>query len=500
MSKANLASYYHVVAERCKELPLRQEVLEGYKITKPKDDETVLDAMRMLASTLYSLGRRPEARRLRQEAYEIRKTLIAQSRINMLQLESDHAESLSDEGWLLKSLEIRKRVLNEWKRYYGHRRHDILLAMTRLATGYSQAGMKVEARELRDETLALHRQYYGEEHHGTLKTMEHLASSKAELGNLDEALALQNRVVQIQSKKYGENHRQVLPAKDKLGSLLFRHGSQQQQMQGLRLKQEVLSTRRTQLGPVHQETLTAMDRLAICLDKLRRFEDSARLRRELIVLRSSNIKAGDDKVHPETLRAIMALANNYDRIHDKGREGTQETKRRKCFRCSLDMQRPFNQYEWWDSQTVEDLVDKISRHDLNSGHEDLAVVASHIRRSVQRHVEGTFGVEHRVTLDLKIQISGCEACAKRTMRAIEILREVEPVLEQQRGKDDAELVRVKKLLGEHLQYVGIKDEEHENAPLAGLRSWRHTIAQAGVSFLRRIIIFLCCCGQHDIKV
>jgi tetratricopeptide (TPR) repeat protein len=499
MSKANLASYYHVAVERCKELPLRKEVLEGYKITKPKDDETVLDSMRMLASTLYSLGRRPEARRLRQEVYEIRATLTSRSRIKMLQLESDYAESLSDEGWWLQSLEIRKRVLDEWKRSYGHRRHDILLAMTRLATGHSQAGMKAEARDLRNQTLDRHRQYYGEEHHGTLEAMEHLASSEAELGNLEEALALQNRVVKIQNEKYGENHRQVLSAKDKLGSLLFRHGSQQEQRQGLRLKREVLSTRRSQLGRGHQETLMAMDRLAICLEKLRKFEDSARLRRKLIVLRSSNIKAGEDKVHPETLRAIMALADNYDRIHDKGRERRGETKRRKYFHSSLDMQRPFNQCDWWDSQTVEDLVDKISRHDLNVGHEDLAIVASHIRRSVQRHVEGTFGLEHRVTLDLKIQISGCEACAKRTMKAIEILREVEPVLEQQRGKYDAELVRVKRLLGEHLKYVGIKDEEHENAPLAGFRLWRHRIALAGVSFLR-CIIFLCCCGQHDMEV
>lgn len=494
MSKANLAKYYHVTGERCKELPLRQEVLEGYKIAKPKNDEAVLDAMRMLASTLYSLGRRPEAHKLRQEAFEIRKTLEAQSRINMLQLESDLAESLSDEGWWLQSLEIRKRMVDEWKRSWGHRRHDILLAMTRLATGYSQARMKVEARELRGETLALHDQYYGEEHHGTLEAMEHLASSEAELGNLEEALALQNRVVEIQNKKYaGENHRQVLLAKDKLGSLLFRHGSQQQREQGLRLKREVLVTRRVQLGPEHQETLMAMDRLAICLDKLGKFEHSARLRRKLINLRSSHLKAGDGKVHPETLRAIMALADNYDRLHDKRRERSKGTKHRQCFHRSLDMQRPVNQYEWWDSQAVEDLVDKIGCHDLNVGHENLAVIASHIRKSVQRHVEETFGLVHRVTLDLKTQISGCEACAKRTMKAIEILREVASVLEQQRGKDDAEVVRVKKLLRKHLQYVGIKDEVHESAPLAGLRLWRHKIVLAGVSLLR-CIRFISCCG------
>jgi tetratricopeptide (TPR) repeat protein len=492
MAKADLASYYHVLGERSEELRLRQEVLDGYKIIKSKDDETILEAMRMLASTLYSLGRRPEAYRIRQEVYEIRKTLEGRPRLKMLQLESDLAESLSEEGWWLKSLEIRKRIVDEAKKAWGHCRHLILLAMTRLATGYSQAKMKDEARDLRRETLALHKGYYGEEHHGTLEAMEHLASSEAELGNLEEALSLQNQVVKFQMRKYAEeSHRQVLLAKDKLGSLLFRHGNWEQKRQGLKLKRKVLEYRRQKLGPEHRETLIAMERLAICLDKLGKSEDSARLRRKLVILRSRHLKTGDGKVHPETLRAVMALADNYDKLYHKQREQSQGVRHRQCFRRSIDMQKPFNQYEWWDSEIFEDLVDKIGRHDVISGHGDLAVIAFHIRKSVQRHVEDTFGPKHRVTLELKTQISDCEACAKQTMKAIEILTEVVAILEQQRGKDDAEVARLRKLRREHMQYLGINDEEHESVPLAGLRSWRHKVVLVGASLLR-CIKYLCC--------
>jgi tetratricopeptide (TPR) repeat protein len=500
--KANLARYYHVMGERCKELLLRQEVLRSYKTTRPKDDEAVLEAMRMLASTFYSLGRRPEARRLRQEAYDIRKTLSAESRINMLQLESDRAESLSDDGWWVESLKIRKKIFDEWKRSWGHRRHDILLAMTRLAMGYSQARRRDEARELRRETLALHKQYYGEEHYGTLEAMEHLASSEAELGDFAAALELQERVVNIQREKYAgerESHRQVLLAKDKLGSLLFRHGSQQQKEQGLKLKQEVLKFQQMRVGPEHQETLIAMDRLAICLNKLGKFEDSARFQQELITLRSSNLKACDDKVHPETLRAIMALADNYDRIHNTSKKKSPGTKHWQCCRRGLDMQRPFNQHEWCDSETIEDLVGKIGSHDFNKDYDSLALIASHIRKSVQLPVEETFGLKHRVTLDLKIQISGCEASAKRTTKAIEILEEVVPILEQQRGKDDTEVVRVRKLLREHLQFIGIKDEKHENSQLARFASLTH-IVDLVEDFLLRCLRILCRGRQREAEV
>jgi hypothetical protein len=163
------------------------------------------------------------------------------------------------------------------------------------------------------------------------------------------------------------------------------------------------------------------------------------------------------------------------------------------------MQKPFNQYEWWDSEIFEGLVDKIGCQDVFTGQGDLAVIAFHIRKSVQRYVEDTFGPKHRVTLELKTQISGCEACAKQTMKAIEILTDVVAILEQQRGKDDAEVMRVGKLRWEHMQYVGINDEEHESVPLAGLRSWRHKLVLVGASLLR-CIGYLCCFFYNETGV
>lgn len=180
-----------------------------------------------------------------------------------------------------------------------------------LSGTYWQLGQGNEAAELQSEVLQAHISLFGENHPDTLKVIDVLGESRWQQGKFTKSLELHERAFNGMTRILGPDHENTLKAADNLGRAhaTFWRMEKARELHGM----AVAGMRNnSKLGPMHLDTLVAMDHLALAYleispNKYNSGEDLDRANELLVeVLRSREKKLG--KEHPYTLWAAANLA------------------------------------------------------------------------------------------------------------------------------------------------------------------------------------------------
>ena len=174
-----------------------------------------------------------------------------------------------------------------------------------------QLGEGNEAAELQSQVLQAHLSSFGEEHPETLKVIDILGESCWQQGQFTKSLELHERAFTGMTRILGPGHENTLKAADNLGRA---HATFWRMNQARELHTMAVAGMRdhSNLGPMHLDTLVAMDHLAT--DYLEKTpheyngeEDLDRAYQLLVeVVASREKKLG--KEHPYTLWAVANLA------------------------------------------------------------------------------------------------------------------------------------------------------------------------------------------------
>lgn len=180
-----------------------------------------------------------------------------------------------------------------------------------LSGTYLQLGQGNEAAELQSQVLQAHINSFGEEHPETLKVMDVLGESRWQQGRFTQSLELHERAFNGMTLVLGSGHENTLKAADNLGRA---HATFWRMEQARELHAIAVAGMRknSRLGPMHLDTLVAMDHLAIAYLEINPNEYNSgkdlEVAHELLVevLASREKKLG--KEHPYTLWAAANLA------------------------------------------------------------------------------------------------------------------------------------------------------------------------------------------------
>ena len=180
-----------------------------------------------------------------------------------------------------------------------------------LSGTYWQLGEGNEAAELQSEVLQAHVSLFGEEHPETLKVMDILGESRWQQGQFSNSLELHKRAFDGMTRELGPDHENTLKAANNLGRA---HATFWRMKQARELLTMAVAGMRTnvKLGPMHLDTLVAMDHLALAYLEITPFEFNGGKDLDCAyallveVLSSREKKLG--KEHPYTLWAAANLA------------------------------------------------------------------------------------------------------------------------------------------------------------------------------------------------
>ncbi len=173
-----------------------------------------------------------------------------------------------------------------------------------LSVTYWQLGQGNEAAELQSQVLQAHVTLFGEEHPDTLKVMDVLGESRWQQGQFTKSLELHEKAFFAMTRILGPDHDNTLKAADNLGRA---HATFWRMDKARELHAMAVDGMRnnSKLGPMHLDTLVAMDHLALAYlemnpNECNSGEDLDRAYELLIeVLSSRKKKLG--KEHPYTL-------------------------------------------------------------------------------------------------------------------------------------------------------------------------------------------------------
>ena len=180
-----------------------------------------------------------------------------------------------------------------------------------LSGTYWHLGQGNEAAELQSQVLQAHINLFGEEHSDTLKVMDILGESRWQQGRFTESLELHERAFEGMMPILGLRHENTLKAADNLGRAHVSFWRMEQARKLHAMAVEGMRDNR-KIGPMHLDTLVAMDNLALTyLEKnpieYNSGEDIDRAYEILVeVVDSRQRKLG--KEHPYTLWATANLA------------------------------------------------------------------------------------------------------------------------------------------------------------------------------------------------
>ena len=180
-----------------------------------------------------------------------------------------------------------------------------------LSGTYWALGEGNEAAELQSQVLQAYINMFGEEHPDTLKVMDVLGESRWQQGQFTKSLELHTRAFNGMTRILGPDHESTLKATDNLGRA---HSTFWRMEKARELHVMAVNGMRnnSNLGPMHLDTLVAMDHLALAYleinpNEYNTGEDLDRAHKLLFEVLNSRIKKLG-KEHPYTLWAAANLA------------------------------------------------------------------------------------------------------------------------------------------------------------------------------------------------
>jgi serine/threonine protein kinase len=177
------------------------------------------------------------------------------------------------------------------------------LRMT-LGTSFLYLGEAETAATQFQSARELYTDHRGPDHPDTLGSVERLAASYADLGRHAEALRLRTEVLNSRKAKLGYDHADTLAS---MGALASSYNDLARHAEARELREQVLSLRRGRQGTDHPDTLASMRDLAASYYFLGRHAEALRLREEALALRTARLGCN----HPDTLLSLFDVAASY---------------------------------------------------------------------------------------------------------------------------------------------------------------------------------------------
>ena len=131
-----------------------------------------------------------------------------------------------------------------------------------LSSTYWHLGQGNEAAELQSQVLQAHINLFGEEHPDTLKVMDALGESRWQQGQWMDSLLLHEQAFEGMRPKLGLQHEDTLKAADHLGRAHTTFWRMEQARKFHAMAVTGMKTNK-KLGPMHLDTLVALDNLAL---------------------------------------------------------------------------------------------------------------------------------------------------------------------------------------------------------------------------------------------
>jgi tetratricopeptide (TPR) repeat protein len=300
-AQANLAQSYYCLGHKEKSFTIREIVYQARTATQFGGGvyERV-QSMRALATSHFSMGRRPEALELRQEALELGQDLSALIVTDMM---SELAESLEDDGQVLAARELLKEVLKRCQSEQS--RGSLHHARVALAHSDTLLGDPDKARELlREESLMEPKETY------TNRESElqfQAAKIKARLGDVIFAKpaleGLHNATDNLDNK---------LHIMETLATMETDGGER------LRIRREILKQAEESWGIHSRDTLLARYRIGNSHLENGEYLKAESIYKEVCDLQEKHLfsrKAGEKVAHPDVMKTKAKLAETYRRLY-----------------------------------------------------------------------------------------------------------------------------------------------------------------------------------------
>ena len=169
---------------------------------------------------------------------------------------------------------------------------------------YAERGKFKEARRHLQATRETLVQVLGEDNDKTLTATRALAGIYWGLDKPGDAIVLQRRVVDIQKARLGPLHEETLRAMNDLGKSYWLHGCYEEALELQTVTAERMKAIFRPPDPRYKDTLAALDGLGVTLGSWRRYQESLEIHQQVLSARSKII--GD--THLDTLSTSSNVA------------------------------------------------------------------------------------------------------------------------------------------------------------------------------------------------
>jgi tetratricopeptide (TPR) repeat protein len=266
-----------------------------------RDDLVYLSSRNTLGLLLMHRGDPSAARKVLEEVYEARSSVLGSENLETLRAARDLVQALYGQGHLVQAAELQDRVVEKFIAILGPNDLETVTSLAYQATIFFGNGRHEHARALEEQVLEARRQVLGEDHPDTLLAKLNLAITVSVLGKRSEARAMEEQVVEARRRVLGEDHPGTLMAKLHLAETLFLQGA----LNAARtLEGQVVEARRRVLGEDHPDTLMAKANLGTTLVAMGDLDQGRTLHEEVLEARGRVL--GEDA--PATLDAKLSLA------------------------------------------------------------------------------------------------------------------------------------------------------------------------------------------------
>jgi eukaryotic-like serine/threonine-protein kinase len=227
-----------------------------------KDPELQARMMKVMGTAYSNLGLHQRAQSLFEHSIQIDSSAMGPENPETLNAMKLLAWSLFQQGQLAEAERLQRRVLEIQRRVLGPENLDTLDSMGDLAMIVGEAGNLAEAEKLNREELEKKKHLLGPEASNTLVAMDNLATVLARESQLAEAEKLEQETLEIQLRVFGSENLRAISSMINLAGIQMDEGRYEEAEKGFR---QALDLEKRVLGPDQPETALTMYNLACIL-------------------------------------------------------------------------------------------------------------------------------------------------------------------------------------------------------------------------------------------
>ncbi|CAN5711107.1 hypothetical protein BH09PLA1_BH09PLA1_03270 [soil metagenome] len=275
--------------------PLSRESLQRLRRDFGDDHPDTLIAMGGLRALLQARGKYAEAEPLAREVLDRNRRAHGSDHPDTMRALNNMGALYANEGKIADAEPYFREVVDRSRRIMGDDHGDTITAISNLAFVLFAQNKLADAEPLWREALERFRRTLGEDHPSTLTAMSNLGRLLEMQGKLDEAEAIYRDALQRSRRVLGDDNPSTITTMNNAAKVYL---AQNRLDLAEPLYREAANRAKSSLGPQHPHTLKIATAFAVCLDKLNRPDEAAKVREEFNVPQSSTSPATAPATQP----------------------------------------------------------------------------------------------------------------------------------------------------------------------------------------------------------